>query len=172
MNILKRLLFLIAIALGATWVLRTFLFDTISVASGSMEPTLPVGQHYLVNRWIYRLGSPQRGDIIVFTSPVDEQTGFIKRVIGVPGDHIELRDKKVILNDKPLEEPYAVYKRAAEHLAGDNLGPLTVPENDYFVLGDNRDESFDSTTWRDAKTGDPIYFLPAGHIKGRLVQFL
>jgi signal peptidase I len=69
-----------------------------------------------------------------------------------------------------LEEPYTIYKRANENLAGDNLGPLKVPEDSVFVLGDNRDESYDSTTWKDAKTGKPIYFLPMKNIKGRLIQ--
>ena len=167
---MRRLLFLIALALGITWVLRTFFIDTISVASGSMEPTLDVGNHYWVNRWIYRLNKPERGDIIVFRSPVDGDTGYIKRVIATSGDTVELRDKRVILNGKPLEEPYTEYKRAKEHLVGDNLGPLQVPDNSVFVLGDDRDESFDSTTWIDPKTGQHIYFLPIQNIKGKLIQ--
>src|SRR5882762_293263 len=118
---MKRALFLVALAVGITWILRTFLFDTIVVASGSMEPTLAVGDHYLVNRLIYRFHGPDRGDIIVFRSPVDEQTGFIKRVIAVSGDSIEIHEKHVILNGKPLEEPYTEYKRAKETLEGDNL---------------------------------------------------
>ena len=170
MKVIRRLLFLISLAIALTWVLRTFLFDTISVATGSMEPTLPVGTHYLVNRWIYRVRAPERGDIIVFRSPVDQKTGFIKRVIAVPEDLVELREKKVILNGKPLEEPYTVYKRAKEALAGDTLGPLKVPKDRVFVLGDNRDESFDSGSWKDPQTGEAIYFVPKDHIKGRLIQ--
>jgi signal peptidase I len=170
--LIKRLLFLFTIAVVATVVLRTFLFDKISVASASMEPTLPVGTHYLVNRWIYRIHEPKRGEIIVFRSPVDHETGFIKRVIAVPGDIIELRDKRVWLNEKPLEESYTVYKRASERLVGDNIGPMTVPAAHVFVLGDNRDESMDSTTWKDPKTEKPIYFLPLEDIKGRLIQLL
>ena len=88
----------------------------------------------------------------------------------MPGDDVELREKKVYLNGKLLEEPYTVYKRANERLAGDNMGPLKVPEGSVFVLGDNRDESYDSTSWRDIKTGKPIYFLPMKNIKGRLIQ--
>jgi len=169
--LIKRLLFLVSLAVGITWILRTFLFDTILVASGSMEPTLAVGDHYLVNRVSYRFHAPDRGDIIVFRSPVDEQTGFIKRVIAVGGDSVELREKHVILNGKPMEEPYTVYKRAKEALDGDNLGPLKIPEGTVFVLGDDRDESFDSTTWKNTKTGESIYFLPVTHIKGKLIQF-
>jgi signal peptidase I len=137
-----------------------------------MEPTLAVGDHYLVNKLTYRFHGPERGDIIVFRSPVDEQTGFIKRVIAVSGDSIEMREKHVILNGKSLEEPYTEYKRAQEALEGDNLGPFKVPEGNVFVLGDDRDESFDSTTWKDAKTGEHIYFLPNSHIKGKLIQIL
>jgi signal peptidase I len=169
---MRRALFLVALAVGITWILRTFIVDTILVASGSMEPTLAVGDHYWVNRLTYRFHGPDRGDIIVFRSPVDEQTGFIKRVIAVSGDSIEIREKHVILNGKPLEEPYTEYKRAKEALEGDNLGPLKVPEGCVFVLGDDRDESFDSTTWKNLKTGEHIYFLPITHIKGKLVQLL
>jgi signal peptidase I len=168
--LIRRLLFLVCIAVGIALFIRTFLFDTISVASGSMEPTLDVGTHFLVNRWLYRLHDPAHGDIVVFTSPVDHETGFIKRVIAVGGDQVELRDKKVYLNGTLLEEPYTIYKRANENLAGDNLGPLTVPDGDVFVLGDNRDESFDSTTWTDSKTGQHIYFLAIKDIKGKLIQ--
>jgi signal peptidase I len=171
-KVIRRLLFLIGLAVGITWVLRTFFFDMILVASGSMEPTLAVGDHYVVNRLTYRFRDPDRGDIIVFRSPVDGETGFIKRVIAVGGDTVELRDKHVILNGKPLEEPYTEYKRAKETLDGDNLGPLQVPEGSVFVLGDDRDESFDSTTWKDPKTGTHIYFLPNTHIKGKLIQIL
>lgn len=169
---IKRLVLLTTIAVAITGLLRTFLFDTISVASASMEPTLPVGTHFLVNLRAYRSHAPERGDIIVFKSPVDHTTGYIKRVIAIQGDTIELRDKRVYLNEKPLEEPYAIYKRATERLSGDNLGPVKVPADSIFVLGDNRDESYDSTTWKDAQTGQPMYFLPLSHVKGRLIQFI
>lgn len=171
MAIFRRLLFLLSIALVSTWVLRTFFVDAIYVASESMEPTLTVGDHFWVNRLVYRMHEPERGDIIVFTSPVDKQTGFIKRVIAIPGDQIELRHKKVYVNGKLLEEPYTVYKRANEELVGDNIEPMTVPEESVFVLGDNRDLSYDSTAWKDPTTGKPLYFLPMKNIKGRLIQF-
>lgn len=135
-----------------------------------MEPTLQVGNHYWVNRLVYRFRDPLRGEIIVFRNPVDGEKGFIKRVIGIPGDEIELRDKKVHVNGKLLEEPYTVYKRPGERLAGDNLGPLKVPEANLFVLGDDRDESEDSTTWKDPKTGARIYYVPFQNIKGKLIQ--
>ncbi len=167
---IKRILFLVSLAVGITLILRTFLIDTISVASASMEPTLGVGTHYLVNRLVYRFSRPRHGDIIVFLSPVDHKKGSIKRVIALEGDTIELREKKVVLNHKPLEEPYVVYKRPEELLDGDNLGPLKVPEGHVFVLGDNRDESLDSTTWKDSQTGERIFFLALSKIKGRVIQ--
>lgn len=169
---IKRLFFLTGVAFAITGVLRRYVFDTIYVASASMTPTLEVGTHFLVNRLAYRSKGPERGDIIVFRSPVDHTSGYIKRVIAVPGDQIELRDKKVILNGKHLEEPYTVYKRATESLSGDTIPAMAVPADSVFVLGDNRDESYDSTSWKDTDTGQRIYFLPYSHIKGRLVQFL
>ncbi len=83
---------------------------------------------------------------------------------------MELREKKVFINGKAVEEPYTEYKRAQEELAGDNMGPLHVPDECLFVLGDNRDESFDSTTWKDLKTSKAIYFLPMKNVKGKLIQ--
>jgi signal peptidase I len=169
MGELRRWLFLLTISVIAATVLRTFFFETVSVATPSMEPTLFVNTHYLVNRFVYRLRQPKRGEIISFLSPVDGQTPFIKRVIAVPGDIVELRAKRVYLNGAPTDEPYAVYKRAGEALVGDNLGPLEVPPDHVFVLGDNRDVSLDSTGWRDP-SGKPIYFLPLKNIRGRLMQ--
>jgi signal peptidase I len=168
--LIRRVLFLVAIAVGATLFLRTFIIDTIVVASGSMEPTLAVGTHFWVNRLLYRFRDPERGEIIVFKSPVDGEKGLVKRVIGIPGDQIELKEKKVYVNEKLLEEPYTIYKRAGERLVGDNLGPIKVPDSSLFVLGDDRDESEDSTTWKKPKTDERIYFVPYANIKGKLIQ--
>jgi signal peptidase I len=167
--LIKRLAFLVVLALGGAWVVRNYLIEGVYIASGSMEPTLPVGGHYLVNKLAFHLGAPKRGEIIVFRSPVDQQKGMVKRVIAVPGDTIELRDKQVLLNGAPLSEPYAVYKRRNERLVGDNIEPLKVPDNSYFVMGDNRDESDDSTEWRDPATGKPIYFVTNENLQGRLI---
>jgi len=166
------MLLVLALGLGGGWLVRAYVIEAVSVATGSMEPTLIVGTHYLVNRLAYRFHAPQRGDIILFTSPVDGDTGLIKRVVAVPGDTIELREKRVILNGASLEEPYVIHKRANQRLVGDTLGPLTVPNGHVFVLGDDRDESFDSSVWKDGKTGRPIYFLPFEAIKGRLIQLI
>ncbi len=168
---MKRLVFIVMLSLIGAWIVRSFFFETVSVASGSMEPTLFVGTHYLVNRFLYLIRKPERGDIIVFTSPVDHKTGYIKRVIAIGGDTVELRDKQVILNGKALEEPFTVHRRANERLIGDTFGPLRVPEDHVFVLGDNRDESDDSSVWKDSSTKEPIRFVPDHDIKGRLIRY-
>lgn len=168
----RRLLFLLILGLSGGWIVRSYVVEAVAVASGSMEPTLFVGTHYWVNRLAYRFHGPRRGDIVVFASPLDNKTGLIKRVIGLPGDEVEIRDKRVFLNGARLEEPYAVYKRAAERLEGDNLGPLKIPDGAVFVLGDNRDESSDSSVWKQAGTGQPVHFLPLKNIKGKLIQLI
>jgi len=159
----------VVLALAGAYIVRHYLFEGVWVASGSMEPTLPVGNHYFVNKWIYHVSKPQRGEIIVFQSPVDGEKGLIKRVIAVGGDHVQLRDKQVFLEEKPLSEPYAFYKRPNDHLVGDNSPPLTVPADSYFVLGDNRDESEDASVWKDPNTGESIRFIQMKDIQGRLV---
>jgi signal peptidase I len=167
---LIRRIVIIALAVAAGWAVRVCLLEGIWIASGSMEPTLPVGTHYFVNRAVYHLHPPERGDIVVFKSPIDAETGLVKRVIAVGGDQIEIRAKQVILNGTPLSEPYAVYKRAQERLVGDNLPAVKVPEHAIFVLGDNRDESEDSSVWKDPKTGERIYFVQGPSIDGRLMK--
>jgi len=166
----RRLLFLIALGIAGAWFVRTHLYEGVSVESASMEPTLFVGVHYMVNRWVYRFESPKRGDIISLVNPVDNQSLYIKRIIALPGDIVEMKNKRVVLNGQPLSEPYAIYKRAGEALDGDNLGPLTVPPSHVFVLGDNRDFSLDSTSWFDSQTKKHIYFLPFKNIRGRLIN--
>ena len=172
MKALGRILFLLALGLAGGWLVRSYVFEAVSVATGSMAPTLFVGGHYFVNRLAYRFHPPRRGDIIVFTSPVDHETGLIKRVIAVQGDQIEIRGKKVILNGGAIEEPYAVYKRANVTLDGDYLGPLRVPDGKVFVLGDDRDESSDSSVWKDPRTGERIPFVSVESIKGKLIQLI
>jgi signal peptidase I len=155
-------------ALGAL-LLRAFVFEGVYIASASMEPALPVGRHLFVNKLAYRTGSPQRGDIVVFPSPVDDEKDLVKRVIAVAGDDVLIREKKVYLNGAALEEPYAVHDRP-EMLVGDNLDVGVVPPGRVFVMGDNRDHSGDSRDWKDAKTGAPIRFIRIGDIKGKLIE--
>jgi len=166
-----RLLYLAAIAALVAGVLRLVAFEGVYAASGSMEPTLPVGTHALCDKLTYRFRPPRRGEIIVFLSPIPPHEGMIKRIIGIPGDTVELREKAVWLNGQPMEEPYARHTGLGERLAGDNLGPLVVPEGSYFVLGDDRDESNDSAAWKDPATGQPVYFLPRAEVKGLLRGF-
>ncbi len=148
-------------------IIRTFFFQAFKIPSGSMEDTLLIGDHLLVNKFIYGtqlpfvedailpLRDPQRGDIIVFEFPEDkgksyfDRRDFIKRVIGVPGDKIEIRSKNVFINGERYLTPEAVYKDGAL-AAGprDNMAAITVPPNKFFVMGDNRDRSYDSRFWK------------------------
>jgi signal peptidase I len=161
-----RLLFLIAVALGVVLPIRLWVIEAIYIASPSMEPTLAVGAHLFMDRVSLRLRDPRRGEIIVFRSPVGEDIDLVKRVIAVPGDTVELKAKKVLVNGAEVDEPYVQHTRAKEALEGDDLGPLTVPPESVFVLGDNRDESKDSSVWKDPSTGQPVRFLPLANVRG------
>jgi signal peptidase I len=148
-------------------IIRTFVIQAFKIPSGSMEDTLLIGDHLLVSKFIYGLQvpfsdepilsirDPERGDIIVFEFPEDKDKSyfkrrdFIKRVIGVPGDKIEIRNKNVYVNGERYLTPEAVYKDG-NMTAGprDNMPLITVPQDNYFVMGDNRDRSYDSRFWR------------------------
>lgn len=139
--------FIIAILLAL--VIRTFVVQAFKIPSGSMLPTLQIGDHILVNKFLYDFTLPKRGDIIVFKFPQDESRDFIKRVIGLPGETLEIRGKDVRINGKPLGEPYAVFAdgpsaRSAER---ERLGPIVIPPDHLFMMGDNRDRSMDSRVW-------------------------
>lgn len=161
---LGRGLYLLALALAVVLPVRSWIAEPITIASASMEPTLRVGALMILDKWSLSGRRPRRGEIISFRSPVDARD-LVKRVIAVPGDTVEIRAKKVFVNEKALQEPYAVHDRANERLDGDDLGPLTVPAGAYFVLGDNRDESKDSSVWK-AASGERVYFLPAASLQG------
>jgi signal peptidase I len=167
---LARLLALVAVAVAVVLPVRLWVAEPIYIASASMEPTLPVGLHALLDRVSLRLRPPRRGDIIVFRPPVGEGEDMVKRVIALPGDTVELRDKKVFLNGSEQSEPFVEHTRPAERLVGDNLGPLTVPPESYFVLGDNRDESRDSSVWLDAE-GQRVYFVSGKDVRGLVRGF-
>lgn len=141
--------FIIAFVLAI--IIKAFLVQAFKIPSSSMEQTLLVGDHLLVNKFIYIFKNPHPGDIIVFKFPDDPKRDFIKRIIGTPGDTVELRDKKVYVNNKELIEPYVTYEdlevRPKTLSTRDNFGPILVPENSYFVLGDNRDRSWDGRFW-------------------------
>lgn len=143
--------------------IRTFIVQAFKIPSGSMEDTLLIGDHILVSKFIYGVRmpltnqtlipvkEPQRGDIVVFKFPGDPKVDYIKRVVGVPGDVIEGRDKQVYVNGELEESPFAIHKDPytirQQYPPRDNFGPITVPPDSLFVMGDNRDNSNDSRFW-------------------------
>ena len=153
----------ILVAILIALFIRTFVVQAFKIPSGSMKQTLQIGDHILVNKFIFGikmpywnktilpLKTPQRGDIIVFKYPVDPHKDFIKRVIGVGGDVIESRDKQLYVNHKQVNHEFGVHTDprilSGANKPRDNFGPITVPENALFVMGDNRDESYDSRFW-------------------------
>lgn len=157
----------IAIAILLALVIRTYLVQAFKIPSGSMEDTLAIGDHLLVSKFIYgtklpfsdnrvvTLRDPRQGDVIVFEYPEDPSKDFIKRVVGTPGDVVEGKDKKVYVNGKPYENPHEVHKEKdlipKEMNPRDTFGPVTVPADSYFVMGDNRDRSYDSRFWKFVK---------------------
>ncbi|MCL1980235.1 MAG: signal peptidase I [Proteobacteria bacterium] len=153
----------IIIALLLALFIRTFIIQAFKIPSGSMLPTLQIGDHLLVNKFIYGIkmpftgttlipiSDPQPNDIVVFEFPKDPDLDYIKRVIAVAGDIVEIRDKKIFINGKPFEDLHGVFKDPTIHPAAldprDNFGPVTVPANKIFAMGDNRDNSFDGRFW-------------------------
>nr|WP_321391327.1 signal peptidase I [uncultured Desulfuromusa sp.] len=157
------------VAVVLALIIRTFLFQAFKIPSGSMLDTLLIGDHLLVNKFIYgttipgldgrylKVRDPERGDVIVFEFPGDEgksffeKRDFIKRVIGLPGDVIEVKAKQVYVNGQPFSVPQEKHKDQdmipSVASPRDFSGPVKVPEDSYFVMGDNRDFSFDSRFW-------------------------
>jgi signal peptidase I len=162
--------------------IRTFVAQAYNIPSGSMKPTLLVGDFILVNKLVYRFSEPQRGDIVVFKYPIDPNINFIKRIIALPGEEVEVRNNQVFINGKPLPlievgrgEENGVRKVIYEEVLPEGIkykvqfyedfpfskrdfGPVVVPPNHYFVMGDNRDNSEDSRYWG---------FLPRENIVGK-----
>lgn len=162
---MKRFLFLALLGVSGAYVFRAFFFEGIYLASESMEPTLPMDTHVMVNKFTLFYKKPSRGDVIMFDSPVDPTRGLVKRVIAVEGDLIDIRGKKVYLNNEKLDEPYAQFLQPDIIFKGDNWPPMQVPKNSLFVMGDNRDVSGDSRDWK-SNSGDPMPFLPLSLVKG------
>ena len=172
----------IVVAVILALFIRTFAIQAFKIPTGSMEPNLLIGDHLLVNKLVYSpslgplesriLGKRpiERGHVVVFKFPEDPSRDFIKRVIGLPGEMIEIRDKQVFVDGKPLDEPYAHFIEAplrpddpeyglrSTDSIRDSWGPQVVPEGQLLVLGDNRDNSRDSRFWG---------FLPEDQVKGR-----
>jgi len=166
-SVLREYVEAIVIAVVLALFIRTFVVQAFKIPSGSMKPTLLVGDHILVNKFIYgikipftdktiiSLGEPKREDVVVFKYPLDPQKDYIKRVIGLPGEKVELVNKVLFINGKVIDDPHASYS-----LYGNlrNFGPVTVPVHHLFVMGDNRDESADSRVWG---------FVPDANLKGK-----
>jgi len=154
----------ILIAVVLALFVRTFVVQAFKIPSGSMKPTLQVGDHILVSKFIYGvkipfldstlvpITDPKREDVVVFKFPEDPEKDFIKRVIGIEGDVIEIRNKKIYLNNELRDDKYGVFTDAriipGSARPRDNFGPITVPEHSLFVMGDNRDHSYDSRFWK------------------------
>jgi signal peptidase I len=166
----------IAIAVLLALVIRSLVVQAFTIPSGSMMDTLLVGDYILVNKFLYgpelpltelhlpALRDPRRGDIIVFKYPQDEKRDFIKRIVATPGERVQIRGHQVLVNGKPLVEPYTKFAdsgvRGGEAYCGYAYGcePTIVPPDSYFVMGDNRDNSQDSRYWG---------FLPRDYVKGK-----
>lgn len=138
----------IVIALVLAFLIRTFIVETFWIPSGSMEPTLMVGDRIMAYKLLYGINRVKRGDIIIFKFPLDPKKDFVKRVIGLPGDVIEIKEKEVYVNGKKLIEPYVVHSDNWDTgFPRDEYGPVKIPPESLFVLGDNRDSSEDSRYW-------------------------
>jgi signal peptidase I len=156
---------------------RTWVFQAFQIPTGSMEKNLLIGDHLIVNKMVFaptvsaieRAILPdrpiQRGDVVVFKYPEEPDRDFIKRVIGLPGDRLELHRKRVYINGQPLDDPWAQYLSPPSTDGppqvgnkSEEFGPVTVPADQYFMMGDNRDNSQDSRYWG---------FLPKSYVKGK-----
>lgn len=151
----------IVIAVIIAMFIRTFIIQAFKIPSGSMLETLQIGDHILVNKFIYgvkipftggkeliSVKDPKKGDVIVFQYPNDPSLDYIKRVVATAGDTLEIRNKRLYLNDVLVEnEDYAVHKDSYYRYERDDMPKITIPENKLFVMGDNRDNSHDSRFW-------------------------
>lgn len=188
-NSARELIEAVVIALLLALFIRTFVIQAFKIPSSSMEDTLLVGDHLIVSKFAYGLavprfamidvfglrlpffdttlsrtwGSVRRGDVIVFRFPGDRDKDYIKRVVGLPGDTVEIKDKVIYINGAKWDEHFGVYKGGAygEPVAKSlNFGPITVPPDTVFVMGDNRDRSYDSRFWG---------YVPIKDIKGKAI---
>lgn len=147
--------------------------DQYRVPTGSMLPTIHLGDHLLTNKMAYdfkipftdlkvaRTNDPYRGDVIVFKFPKDESVNFVKRVIGLPGEKLKIQDNKIYINEVELVESYL--PNESRNLTYEDLNEITIPEDMYFVMGDNRSNSYDSRYWG---------FVPRKNLKGKIVGSL
>lgn len=148
----------IVIAIVVAFIITNFIIVNAIVPTGSMKDTIMPNDRLIAFRLSYLFSSPQRGDIVVFKAPDDEETLYVKRIIGMPGETINILDGKVYIddNEQPLNDEYIMEKMLG------SFGPYVVPENSYFMLGDNRNDSQDSRYWKNA-------FLPEDNILGKAI---
>ena len=147
---------IVFVALGVSFLMRTFVIQTFFIPSGSMEPTLQIGDRIIVSKLSVDLGTIHRGDIVVFKAPPAEHCGdpvtdLVKRVIGLPGDHLTSKGNTIYVNGAPLVETWT----HVEPL-GQAIGQVTVPANSYFMMGDNHPNSCDSRMWGSVPRSDLI----------------
>jgi len=139
----RRLVRDLLLLVGVVFLGLVFLFQPFKVEGASMQPALVDHERILVNKLIYRLQPVERGDVVVFWFPGDPHRSFVKRIIGMPGDQVAIRNGQVFVNGEALEEPYLT----APHRRGDHHRTVTVQAGNYFVLGDHRSVSNDSRAW-------------------------
>ncbi len=170
----------IVIAVVLALFVRTWVVQAFKIPTGSMEQNLLIGDHLLVNKFVFGptvtglerpllpVSEIRRGDVVVFKFPEEPERDFIKRVIGLPGETVELRNKRVFIDGTPLDEPYVFYLQPPGEMGGLSdldvrvrYGPVTVPADSYFMMGDNRDNSQDSRYWG---------FLPRSYVKGKALM--
>jgi len=166
---------------SVTLAVRDNIIKAYKIPSISMQPTIEIGDHVISNQLYYRYHNPTYGDLVIFKSPRNENVDYIKRIVGCPGDTIEIKDNHVVLNGKRSDEPYTLdmpsMLKGLEPMK--NFGPFVVPENEYFMLGDNRNNAEDSRVWGTVTRHNIegkvifIYFswdmdIPSRNIIGRL----
>jgi signal peptidase I len=170
----------IVVAVILALFIRTFVVQAFKIPTGSMEPNLLVGDHLLVNKFVFApaasgleravlpMRAVRRGDVVVFKYPEDPERDFIKRIVGLPGETIEVKGTQVLVDGTAIAQPFAHFLLPHDPNAPVNegdprerFGPVTVPAGHYFAMGDNRDNSQDSRYWG---------FLPAHYIKGRALM--
>jgi len=128
-------------------IIVTFIVQTFGIPTGSMIPTLNIGNHLMVNKFIYYFKKPERGDIIVFVYPVNPKKDFIKRLVGLPGETIQIKDGSVFINGEELKASQAIAERHYYNEGMYGEGLIKIPDNTYFVMGDNTKNSKDSRFW-------------------------
>jgi len=173
----------IVIAVILALFVRTWVFQAFKIQTGSMEQNLLIGDHLVVNKFLFAptatglerallpVTTIKRGDVVVFKYPEEPERDFVKRVIGLPGETLELREKRVYINGQRLDEPYVFYLEPPGQMTGqheattfdlrERYGPVVVPTDAYFMMGDNRDNSQDSRYWG---------FLPRSYVKGKALM--